>query len=83
MEIEDENLYENGMSVRPLDAIPESGELEQPTLPLGRRLSEIRVKLEDDLVDTVVMDYKSACYGADWESVCVSLTSTPLGASAG
>ena len=81
MEIEDEKLYEKDISVRPLDAIPELSELEQPHLPLRRRLSEIRVKLEDDLVDTVVMEYKTACYGADWESVCVSLTSTPLGTS--
>lgn len=81
MEIEDEKLYEKDISVRPLDAIPELSELEQPHLPLRRRLSEIRVKLEDDLVDTVVMEYKTACYGADWESVCVSLTTTPLGTS--
>ena len=74
MEIEDDNLYENDTAKHPLDAIPQLGELEQPTLPLGKRLSEISVKLEDELVDTVIMEYKSACYGADWEKVCVSLS---------
>jgi hypothetical protein len=78
MEIEDEGLYEDSGGGFALDVVPGFDELGQPVLPLERRLDEIKVGMEDEMVDSVVVEYRKARYGAQWERVCVTLVDAEL-----
>ena len=78
MEMEDGELYKNqDLGTLPLDAVPEIGEQDRPTLPLERRWREIKVQLEDEMADNVVVAYKVGCHGEEWERVSVSLMDSP------
>lgn len=81
MEIEDEGLCRGGGGGGgfALDGVPGLEELEAPVVPLESRLGEVKVGMEDGTVESVVVEYRRARHGAQWERVCVALTDPDSG----
>lgn len=74
MEIEDEELCIGSGGEFALDVVPGAEELEKPGVPLERRLGWIRIGMEDEMVKSVVVEYRRACYRAQWERMDVVFT---------
>ncbi|KAL5377080.1 hypothetical protein DPSP01_010045 [Paraphaeosphaeria sporulosa] len=75
MDLEDDGLCGDDEGLA-LDMVPRLDGLEQPVLPLERRVGEIKVEMEDEMVESVMVEYRKAWRGAQWERVRVALTTT-------
>ncbi|KAJ4348191.1 uncharacterized protein N0V89_009563 [Didymosphaeria variabile] len=74
MEVEDGGLYEDEGEDFASETLPGIDELSPPELPLEERLGEIRVELDNEMTESVMVEYRKACHPAGWERVCISLT---------
>ncbi|KAL1601762.1 hypothetical protein SLS60_006677 [Paraconiothyrium brasiliense] len=79
MEIEDGSLYGDDGEGYASETLPELDGLGSPEVPLEKRLREIRVEMDDEMTENVMMEYKKACYPAGWERVRVCLTAPYTG----